>query len=53
MLLRDEESRRMNWCHAWTLDVGSIERGNEMFIRCGFEGEAGGAGAPEEACDKH
>lgn len=26
---------------------------NEMFIRCGFEGDAGGAGAPGEGCDKH
>lgn len=25
---------------------------NEMFIRCGFEGEAGGAGAPGEGRDK-
>lgn len=29
-----------------------MEFGNEMFIRCGFEGEAGGAGAPGEGRDK-
>lgn len=38
----------MNWCHAWTLDVANIECGNTMFIRCGFEGAAGGAGPPGE-----
>lgn len=53
VLLRDEGSGRMNFCHAWTSDVGNIECGNEMFIRCGVEGEAGGAGPPGEGSDKH
>lgn len=49
----DEGRGRMTCRHTGTSDVGNIECGNEMFIRCGFEGAAGGAGAPGEGCHKH
>lgn len=52
-VLNDEECGRKNWLHAWTSDYGNIECGNEMFIRCGFEGETGGAREQGEALDKH
>lgn len=31
-------------CNVWTFDYGNIECENDLFIRCGFEGETGGAG---------
>lgn len=37
---QDDEQASSN---GWTFDYGNIECGNEMFIRCGFEGETGGA----------
>lgn len=38
--------------NGWTFDYGNIECGNEMFIRCGFEGETGGVREQEEGWDK-
>lgn len=35
-------------CNGWTFDYGNIECGNEMFIRCGFEGERGETGEQRE-----
>lgn len=46
---RDDEQASSN---GWTFDYGNIERGNEMFIRCGFEGETGGAREQEEGWDR-
>lgn len=39
-------------CNGWTFDYGNIECGNEMFIKCGFEGETGGAREQGEGWDK-
>lgn len=36
----DDEQAPSNW---WPFDDGNIECGNEMFLRCGFEGETWGA----------
>ena len=46
---RDDEQAS---CNRWTFDYGNIECGNEMFIRCGFEGETGGAREQGEGWDK-
>lgn len=50
---RDEGSGMMTRLHVWTLVYGNIECGNEMFIRCGFEGGTGGAREQGKGWDKH
>lgn len=46
---RDDEQAS---CNRWAFDYGNIECGNEMFIRCGFEEETGGAREQGEGSDK-
>lgn len=46
---RDDEQAS---CNRWAFDYGNIECGNEMFIRCGFEEETGGARVQGEGSDK-
>lgn len=46
---RDDEQASRN---GWTFDYGNIECGNEMFIRCGFEGETGGAREQGQGSDE-
>lgn len=48
---RENQDDEQASCNGWTFDYGNIECRNEMFIRCGFEGEMGGAREQREGWD--